>query len=63
MDQAWIQSPFLDPVRRAIRVRHYSIRTEPRVREEVSDANPLILTKRGRQIRSAHEIRIDTARG
>jgi hypothetical protein len=40
MDQSWIQSPFLDPVRRAIRVRHYSIRTEQRVGEGVSDANP-----------------------
>jgi hypothetical protein len=47
MDQAWIQSPFLDPVRRAIHVRHYSIRTEQRVREGVSDANPLGFNKAG----------------
>ncbi len=36
------QSPFLDQVHRAIRVHHYSIRTEWRVGEEVSDTNPLI---------------------
>jgi hypothetical protein len=63
MDQSWIQSPFLDPIRRAIRVRHYSIRTEQRVGEGVSNANPLVLTKRGRQIRGAHEIRIDAVCG
>lgn len=41
------QVPFLDPVRRAIRVRHYSIRTEQRVREGVGDANPPGFNKAG----------------
>jgi hypothetical protein len=47
MDQLWIQSPFLDPIRRAIRVRHYSIRTEQRAGEGVSDANPPGFNKAG----------------
>ena len=34
MDQSWIQSPFLDPIRRAIRIPPYSIRTEQCVGHE-----------------------------